>query len=174
MKINKEKESQLAHSELLRILDYSPETGIFTWKIKISRNVVVGRVAGSKNKGNGYIEIKIYKKHFLGHRLAWFYVHGYWPVDLIDHKNRIRHENWIDNLREADGSFNLQNQQLPSSLNTSSSKVPGVTFRRERQKWRVVLTIDKKDTYFGHYSTQEEAEAVCLEKRRLHYAGNLL
>lgn len=174
MKINKVKENELTHEELTRILSYNKETGIFTWREKTCKCVVIGKIAGNRNKVSDYIEIKIRGKQYKAHRLAWFYVHGVWPENLIDHKDTIRHHNWISNLRESNHSLNAQNHQKPNITNRSASNVPGVKYRAERKKWRVSLTINKKETYFGHYDTQLEAESVCLEMRRKHYEGNLL
>ena len=174
MKINKEKENALTHGELTKILSYNKDTGIFIWNEKICRNVVVSKIAGCRNKKHGYIEISIRGNSYKAHRLAWFYVHGIWPENLIDHKDNIRHHNWISNLRESNHSLNAQNHKKPNITNRSTSNIPGVKYRAERKKWRVSLTINKKETYFGHYNTQLEAESVCLEMRRKYYEGNLL
>lgn len=46
----------------------------------------------------------------MAHRLAWLYVHGEWPQREIDHKDNVRHHNWIGNLRDVSHSVNMQNQ----------------------------------------------------------------
>lgn len=172
--INKNKELQLNHEYLLKILDYDELSGIFKWKTKISKCIHVGDVAGNINKISNYIQIRINKQIFLAHRLAWFYVTGKWPENGVDHKDAIRSHNWISNLRDCTSQINNQNRQRCIQTQTFHSNIPGVHFRAERKKWRVLLTINNKVIYFGHYKRQEDAELVCIEARRKYYKGNLL
>ncbi len=46
---------------------------------------------------------------YKAHRLAWFYVHGVWPKEQIDHINGDKADNCIANLRLADFSKNQAN-----------------------------------------------------------------
>ncbi|MFW4291481.1 HNH endonuclease [Salmonella enterica subsp. enterica serovar Paratyphi C] len=46
----------------------------------------------------GYIRIYINKKWYLAHRLAWLYVTGKWPINVIDHINRNKADNRFINL----------------------------------------------------------------------------
>src|SRR4051812_4396707 len=109
---------------LRQVLSYDPETGVFLWKEKIARKVVVGRKAG--NIGNfGYIYIRIAGKLYYGHRLAWLYVHGVWPEKGIDHRNGVPDDNRIANLRPANQSENNQNMRLPKH---NKSGFMGVSF----------------------------------------------
>ena len=59
----------------------------------------VGDIAGCLVK-TGYRQIKIGNTAYLAHRLAWFYVYGEWPEQL-DHINRIKTDNRLDNIEEA-------------------------------------------------------------------------
>ena len=63
-----------------------------------------GRMAGCIHH-TGYLIIGFKGKQWLGHRLIWFYHFGSIP-DILDHKNRIRSDNRIENLRGADRSSN--------------------------------------------------------------------
>ena len=49
----------------------------------------------------GYIRIYIKKKEYRGRHICWFLHYGVWPKQELDHRNRIRHDNKIDNLKEA-------------------------------------------------------------------------
>ena len=51
---------------------------------------------------DGYLRLKIKKKVFLAHRIVWFLNNGQFPDGEIDHINRIRTDNRIENLRIAD------------------------------------------------------------------------
>lgn len=69
------KEIALSHDYLTKVLEYEPESGTFIWKIRASRAVKPGDIAGSLNK-NGYLLIKVGKYIYRAHRLAWFYFMG--------------------------------------------------------------------------------------------------
>lgn len=95
--------------KLKRLLSYDPDTGIFTWNIRVNSSTPAGSSAGSV-ADTGYVRISIDNKRFYAHRLAWLYMTGRLPDHDIDHKNRIRSENWWDNLRPADKSKNSMNK----------------------------------------------------------------
>jgi len=138
--------STLTPDRLREIFHYDQETGVFTRRS-------LGRVAGTKND-SGYLVIFIDGKGYRAHRLAWLYVYGEWPAELIDHKNRIRTDNRIDNLRQANRSENTQN----TVTKRSSSGVRGVS--RMGEKWKAQIAINGKDIYLGLFGTVAEASAA--------------
>ena len=106
--------------ELVKSLfDYNSNTGIFTRKVTVS-NAKAGQILESKNSG-GYLQTTINRKPIKVHRLAWLYVHGEWPKYTIDHINRIRDDNRIENLRVCKFAENLQNKNFYAN-NTSGYK----------------------------------------------------
>lgn len=106
-------------------LHYDSNSGIFYWKnIKLRSKYKIGEVAGSINKNNGYIQIRINQKTYLAHRLAFAFTYGYFPKE-VDHKNHIRTDNMISNLREsnrAENSRNLKNYNKNSEFAISIQK----------------------------------------------------
>ena len=74
---------------LVEILDYCPDTGIFRWKINKGA-YKPGDVAGGKPKANGYLYIGLNNVRYLAHKLAWFYCFKEWPIEDIDHINRVK------------------------------------------------------------------------------------
>ncbi|EWD85821.1 hypothetical protein L471_04520 [Klebsiella pneumoniae BIDMC 34] len=102
--------------ELLRtLLEYDPQTGIFRWKIKASSSAHPGDIAGCID-GQGYRVIRIYGKNRKAHRLAWLYVYGDEP-EVIDHIDRNRSNNAIENLRAVTFSQNSANRAAKEGAN---------------------------------------------------------
>lgn len=139
----------ITHEQLKHILNYDPESGIFTWKKPTNRRFKVGSEAGTKH-GRGYLEITVNRNRFLAHRLAWFYVYGYMPK-MLDHINGVRDDNRISNLRLATGSQNNANRTISKSNNTSGYK--GVCWSSYHKKWKAHC----RRKHIGFYSTAEEA-----------------
>lgn len=102
----------LTQDELIGILDYDPETGIFRWKISPRPRTKIGDVAGAIDRG--YVRIQIDGQRYDGHVLAWFYIYG--EVALVDHKDRCKANNKLVNLREADQSQNNHNRAAYNKL----------------------------------------------------------
>ena len=123
--------SDLTAERLREVLDYGPDTGVFTWKIRTNSRVKVGDVAGAL-RPDGYIQISIDGRLHRAHRLAWLYVTGESPPDQIDHINGVRDDNRIANLRLATSAENKQNLRRAKSRNKTGflgvctpRKIPG-------------------------------------------------
>lgn len=135
--------NNLTQEYLKSILHYSPETGLFTWLVKLSNRVKIGMLAGTV-RNNGYFKININGQLYYSHRLAWLYVTGEWPKDRIDHKdNNGLNNKWI-NLREATASQNNKNRAAYGK----STKEKNIYPYRGKFVIRVCL---------GTYNTIEEA-----------------
>lgn len=153
----------IKQEELKVKLDYNQDTGIFIWKVK-STYKKIGSIAGYKNP-TGYVMIKINKKLYPAHRLAWLYVYGYIP-QLIDHINCIKHDNRISNLREATLSQNQYNRGI-SKNNTSGIK--GVTWNCHAKKWMAITTINGKNKNLGYFDDIALAEKTVIKARLKHH-----
>ena len=138
------------HQRLLELLDYDAVYGIFTRKISLSNRSPVGSVAGSINKG--YCLICVEGKRYAAHRLAWFYVHGTWPVSLIDHDNTDGTHNAISNLRLANKSTNGANRGLNKN-NTSGFK--GVAIWRDR--FISKIKVNYREIHLGCFLDPKDA-----------------
>lgn len=149
---------------LMHALKYNRRTGVFTWRNPTSRKVKRGDVAGTLHS-KGYWIITVRGKAFLAHRLAWAFCHGRWPSQDVDHKNGIRLDNRLANLRDVSRQVNLLNQLGPSKNNKLG--VLGVS--QCRSKFKAQITFNGHNTYIGVYDTLEEASKAYKEaKKRLH------
>ncbi len=142
--------------KLRELLHYDHETGIFTWKVSTSNRVKVGDVAGSPD-GQGYLQIKVQRRLYLAHRLAWLHINGVWPKLNIDHINRNPSDNRLVNLRDVTHKQNHQNRSK-SSNNTSGH--PGVYWHKRISKWVAQIKHNQKNIYLGCFSILEEAIAA--------------
>jgi hypothetical protein len=157
----------LTAEQLKATLDYDAGTGVFLWKIRPSRAVKAGDVAGCTEKRIGYITIGIAGRIYKAHRLAWLYTHGEWPRGLIDHINGNKADNRICNLRNVFADGNSQNVRKPNVRNKSGFM--GVIWFQN--KWRASMSVNGKSKWLGDYSTPEEAHQVYLEAKRKYHAA---
>ncbi len=155
------------HSELLRLLNYDPNSGIFTWS-KDSHIKMRNKIAGGYEEKVKYIRIKVKGKLYLAHRLAWFYVTGEWPKHEIDHIDGNKLNNSIENLRDIPRGINRQNMRF--SYKNNKSGLLGVSKARwGKKKWIARLYVGGVEVYRENFLSKEEASAAYLEaKRKLH------
>jgi len=144
---------KLTQERLKEILHYNPKTGIFINKIQRSFSAKKGKTAGAID-GQGYIVIGINYKSYLAHRLAYLYCYGFLPENGLDHIDRIRHHNWISNLREASTQCNQRNY---GNRKDNKSGVKGVSFYKN--KWRANIKNNQKQHNLGVYKSFDNA--VC-------------
>lgn len=155
----------ITQERLRELLDYNPETGLFTWKQYRGGTAFAGSCAGRPNK-SGHIQIMVDGVRYMAHRLAWLYVNGSFPKNEIDHINRIRSDNRIANLRPASNLENAQNRSR-SSNNTSGRS--DVTWNKKTKKWRARLTVGYKRMHLGYFESLDDAfSARAQAKMKYH------
>ena len=142
----------LTCARLKVLLRYVKKHGVFKWRIAKPK-VNIGDVAGTIN-GAGYVQISIDGKLYLAHRLAYLYVEGRFPKNLIDHRDGVRSNNRWSNLRDCSYSQNRLNSKI-SVKNSSGFK--GVTYDPRRGKWLSRAKIDKKSKHLGYFDSAEDA-----------------
>lgn len=101
----------------------------------------------------GYLQSKENGKTILIHQKVFELKHGYIPK-LIDHINKDKLDNKIDNLRETNHSFNNHNKLKKKN---TSSKYLGVSFNKSANIWQSSVKKDGKCYYNGYYPTEIEA-----------------
>lgn len=138
---------------LKELLHYNPETGVFTWLVSRGK-VKAGSVAGRLNK-DGHRRIKIDGVEYFAHRLAFLYMTGEWPKELIDHRDVDPANNRWGNLREATIMQNARNRRV------ASNNVLGIKgVRLYRGKYRASIAVNKEAIHLGTFDTLAEAIAM--------------
>lgn len=158
----------LTATRVRELFDYDGVTGNLIRRESSGRRWKAGQVAGCR-KPDGYLSIRIDGKLYQHHRVVWLHVHGEWPQADIDHKNRDRSRNAVDNLRDVPRSKNMANA---GAHKDSTSGIKGVDWHKQRQKWRARITVDGKEKNLGLYATAQEALAARLSAAKaIHGEG---
>jgi hypothetical protein len=153
-------------NELKTLFRYCPDTGHIYWIAK-GKGKIKKKPAGTLLK-SGYIGIWITDKRHQAHRLAWALHHGKFSKDQIDHKNGIKTDNRICNLREATNSQNGKN--LPSLTKANKSGCRGVCFDKKNNKWRSYIKVDHKALSLGRFDSFEDAVIARKQAEQKYFA----
>lgn len=148
---------KLIQSRLKELLYYDPETGIFTWLISRGWSAKAGQVAGGICKISGYRHICIDGRSYPASRLAWFYMEGYWPENLVDHHDRIRHNDKWCNLRHVTPVCNAINCGI---VKNNKSGITGVCWNKAMKKWESQIQVLGKKIHLGHFKSKFDAAHV--------------
>jgi hypothetical protein len=141
--------NELERFEKLKKLGYvyEPETGL------VKRN---GEVRGSK-KPDGYILLAYKKYKVYLHRFIWWLVHNEIPNE-IDHINRIKDDNRLENLRNTTHQKN--------QFNTNAK---GYHYNKRDKKYYSQIRIEGKPKYLGYYNTEQEARQSYLDAKKIYH-----
>lgn len=132
--------------------------GRLYWKVNKAKNIKIGQQAGSISKG--YRQIKINSKRYYEHLLIWIYFNSDIPDGLqIDHINRIKDDNRIENLRSVSRSINR--------LNTSARNVRTYNLANGKISYRGYYQIHGKELSKLFDTEQEAADWVAEKKSEI-------
>ncbi len=150
---------ELTQEYLKECFDYDPATGNLVWRERpqshfknwqacAASSRYIGRVAGRIQK-NGYRYINLGKLR-LAHRLIWFWHNGRFPVTDIDHINRNRSDNRIENLRECTKVQNMRGRFI-RQFGSRGVRVSS------RNRWRARIWVDGRRINLGSFKSEKDA-----------------
>lgn len=143
------------------VFEYDPLTGIVSWKIDINSRARKGQEVGTL-LDTGYRQIRYQGKTWKTHVLAWFLHHGVWPKEL-DHKNHVRDDNRLDNLREVTRSQNNHNCTKPNKTGFKGVQTT------KHGRFQAMIRIKGKKKYLGTFDTPELAHERYLQESERYF-----
>jgi len=144
---------------LHELFDY--KDGHLIWNGNIRNHKTEGKKAGYVDKVSGYTRVSINNKPYSLHRLIWIYHNEEIPEDLqVDHINRERGDNRIDNLRLVSIQENAFNRYIAK----------GYSWSKRNNKWRSMIRINGKQTHLGLFDTESDARQAYLNAKEKYHA----
>lgn len=129
-------------------------------------------ISYNKVKTNYYVASKIYvngkKRTVYLHRFILNVPKGY----EIDHKDHNTLNNIEDNLQIVSHKINMENIQYAFKTNKHCN-IRGVSWSKEKNKWRVTAMHDKKQHFAGYFNDLKEAEEASISLRNKLFTNNL-
>lgn len=140
------------------------QDGTLVWADNYGPRARKGCVAGSADS-YGYLQVKLERTPIFVHRIVWA-MHEETAPPQIDHINRVRTDNRIENLRAA---TNTSNQHNASIRKDNKSGCAGVTLRRPGQ-WIARISAHGKRIHLGVFAEREAAITAYLTAKEIHHA----
>lgn len=159
--------AKLTQERLKELLHYDPETGEFTWQVDRGR-MHPGDTAGTPHN-MGYVALKLYGRRYLRHRLAFLYMTGEWPLNVVDHKNGVRGDDRYSNLRQCTMGENHQNKARNMR---SKSGLLGVSWNSASMNWKAQIKVSGRCINLGDFSDPGEAHGAYLSAKARYHTFN--
>lgn len=152
------------------------EIELYETQLRVYRNGDIWRLCKGNSKGckkgdwklvkvvvnsGGRFQVCLNKKNVLVHRIIALVYLGLDVDDLsvdIDHKNRIRTDNRLENLRI-----------LPHLQNMWNTGAKGYSFNKRAGKYKAQITVNKKMIHLGYHDTEEEASNAYQSAKLLYH-----
>jgi hypothetical protein len=147
-------------------LRYAPDTGRLTWRARPNHHFMSKRAHSTWNTRfagieaftvvrETYLSGELNRRTYPAHRVIWAIVHGVWPTGEVDHKNGIRTDNRLENLRLCTSQENAWNRRACGG----AVGLKGV-YLRESGKYRAQIHSQGRFFHLGTFETPEEAHAA--------------
>ena len=151
--------------ELLKsILHYNPDTGIFTRIKRTHHNCSpIGSIVGTIH--DEYLDIRLFRKDYRAHRLAFLYMNGALPELQVDHVNHVKTDNRWCNLRLVTNQFNQRNVPIQ---NNNKSGFTGVCWYKPLNKWCSQIRHNNKVIHLGYFDNKDDAISARISANKLY------
>lgn len=146
------------------LLMYDAASGLITWRVDVGQRGRAGEPIGYIDK-KGYVYFGLDGKYYFAHRVAWLMHHGRWPAGQIDHRDGLKANNRIGNLRDTTQTENMQNHRKARRHNLTG--LLGVS--KNGSKFQAEILTAGKRMYLGVFTTPELAHAAYLDAKRRHH-----
>ncbi len=159
----KQYNTNVSREEVSALLNYDPQTGLFTHKVnghKRKAGAATGRL-----DSKGYVRIRLMGYEFKAHRLAWLLTYGTWPAAEIDHINGCPSDNRIMNLRDVSVAENGWNRK--GAMRNNKTGVLGVC--KMDGMFIAQIGVDGRQLRLGAFDTVEEAAAAYNAAKAVHH-----
>lgn len=153
----------ITQARLKELYRYNPRTGLF-FRLRdggVCRGSKRGIVRNTPTKW-GYVRLWIDDKLYFQHTLAWLYVHGEFLIRGLDHKDTIRTNNRIKNLRRATRSQNNCNKKVRKD---NKLGIKG-TELLHNGRYAAYVGINGRKVHLGCFASAEEAHACYVKNAK--------
>lgn len=124
-----------------------------------------GLPANTRIAKNGYAMLRVtnlplgVRGYVSVHRLVWFLHYGVFPPKEIDHRDHVKSNNAIENLRLATRAANQMNgpKKIKRSGGSFSSRYKGVSWNKKNRRWIAMIGLSGKTKYLGTFTDEVEA-----------------
>jgi hypothetical protein len=166
----------LLKADFEKLFDY--RDGVLFWKEQglssaVTKSRLAGKKVGTLGK-DGYLKTNFrvggVKYICLVHRIIFVLFYDRWP-NMIDHIDRNRSHNRIENLREVGFQGNALNK---STYKNNKFGQIGVGFRQDTKTWRARIMWQGKNINLGNFSTKEEAIIARKAGEEKYFTPNFL
>lgn len=136
------------------------------------RNDATGRILkGQLDTPAGYYQVWLWKngekKNMLIRRLvANAFIDNPTGKRCVDHSDNNIKNNNLTNLRYATHKENMQNASMNKN---NTSGVKGVSFDKDKKKWRACITIDRIQIHIGYFFNLEDAKKARIDRANLAF-----
>lgn len=158
----------ITQTELISLFDYDSSSGRLIRRLCANGEKPVTHGVSKQGYYMRWVDGKCYTEH----RLVFIYHHGYNPVE-IDHINRNKLDNRIDNLRSCTRGQNNANATKKNRLGSPTSAYKGVHFRPEwgsAGKWVAQIVCEGQHHWLGGFDFEDEA-ALAYNAAAIHHFG---
>lgn len=163
---------KLDPKEVQRLIKYDPATGRLEWRERTPddfegaseiiraglasrfNKIHAGKPALSSSSGRRYLGGTIKGRSMMAHTAAWVCYRGCYPSSEIDHIDRDKENNRIENLRDVSNSDNKRNRGM---MRSNTSGVTGVRFVKKDNSWVSRIGENGEHKYLGSFKSFEEA-----------------